>query len=65
MNPQWVSAAVAGIGLLGSLVWTLVNLRIENRLLKRVDTLKEWADERFIRKPEPTVIVRHHMEASL
>lgn len=47
MSAQWVTAVIAGAGLLGNLCWTLVNLRIENRMLTRMDELKQWADDRF------------------
>ena len=40
------------VGLAANGLWTVINLRIENRLLERFDELKEWADKRFVRKPE-------------
>lgn len=47
MNAQWATAAIAGIGILGNLCWTLVNLRIENKLLTRIDGLKEWVNANY------------------
>lgn len=52
-TPQWIMAGVAIAGLLGNATWTLVNLRIENKVLTHIDQLKEWADERFVRRGEP------------
>lgn len=53
MNPQWIMAGVAVAGILFNGAWTMVNLRIENKVLKHIDQLKEWADERFVRRAEP------------
>jgi hypothetical protein len=56
MNPQWIGAALVGLGLAAQLVWTLVNLRIENRILLRLDELKEWCEERFVLRPGAPVL---------
>ena len=50
MNAQWATAAIAALGLAGQLLWTLINLRIENRILSRIEDLKDWADDRFVRR---------------
>ncbi|MGA3015968.1 MAG: hypothetical protein ABSF62_02530 [Bryobacteraceae bacterium] len=49
-NPQWIVALLGILGLAGSALWMVVNLRIENRLLERIDGLKDWADARFMRQ---------------
>lgn len=56
MNPQWVLVGIAALGLAGSGVWTAVNLRIEARLLGRIDELKDWCDVRFVRRPDAPVL---------
>lgn len=52
MNPQWVTAGIAVLGLAANGLWTTINLRIENRVLERMDALKEWCDQRFVRRPD-------------
>jgi len=56
MNAQWATAIVAAAGLAGNLVWTLINLRIENKLLTRIDELKDWCDSRY--EPKASVPIR-------
>jgi hypothetical protein len=55
MTPEWILAGVAVLGLLGSGLWTVVNLRIENRLLGRIDELKDWCDQRYIQRPSSEI----------
>lgn len=63
MNPAWISVIVTAVGLLSNALWTTVNLRIENRILKQVAEIKDWADERFVLKPDaapaPRLTRRH------
>lgn len=64
MNPQWITALLVAAGLGGQVLWTLVNLRIENRILDRIDGLKAWADARFVRRPDvPILAVPQHFPA--
>lgn len=53
MNPTWITAAVSVMGFIGNLLWTVINLRIENKILTRLDELKDWADARFVMKADP------------
>lgn len=55
MNPQWITVGLVTAGLAGQGLWTVINLRIENRLLDRIDQLKDWADARFERRRFPVV----------
>lgn len=52
MSPQWITALVAIAGLVGNACWSAINLRIENRMFKKVDELKEWAESRFVLRLE-------------
>lgn len=63
MSAQWATALIAAAGLVGNLCWTLVNLRIENRILTRIDEVKEWADERFVRRADTPVLYRKQSQA--
>lgn len=56
MNPAWITAIVAVLGLAMNGLWTAVNLRIENRILIRIEALKEWADDRFEPRRNPRVV---------
>lgn len=66
MKPEWILVGISAAGLFGSALWTAVNLRIENRLLERIDGLKDWADARFVHKPDPAQIsaVSQHLRAN-
>ena len=52
MSAQWATAAIALAGLLGNAFWTMLNLRIENRMLTKMDELKTWAEGRFVLRLE-------------
>lgn len=47
MSPEWILAGSAVVGLIGNAVWSAVNLRIENRVLKLFAEQKEWTLEHF------------------
>ena len=47
-----VEAILILLGMLLSAAWTAINLRIENRILQRIEDLKEWCDARFVRKAD-------------
>jgi hypothetical protein len=51
LNPQWIIAGLSALGIISNAAWTLVNLRIENKLLKHIDGLKDWVDARYERRP--------------
>lgn len=36
------------LGMVANTVWVIANLRIENRIGERVESLKEWMDERYV-----------------
>jgi hypothetical protein len=48
LNPNWVTAGIAVLGFLANGLWLIINLRIENKIMKKIDELKLWADERFV-----------------
>jgi len=56
MSAQWATAIVAAAGLAGNLLWTLINLRIENRVLKHIDAVKDWALDTFEPRRERPVL---------
>ena len=50
MDWQAGGTVLIGVGFVGQVLWTLVNLRLENRLLERMDALKGWMEGRFVTK---------------
>jgi hypothetical protein len=47
-NPQaLVAILIFLVGGLANIIWLLVNLRIENKLLKQLDSLKTWMQDTF------------------
>jgi hypothetical protein len=54
-NPSLITAIVAIAGGLCNLVWMLINLRLQNRVLRietriggKIDDLKDWMGERYV-----------------
>jgi hypothetical protein len=49
MNPQWIIAILTALGFFANGLWTVINLRIENRVLAHIGELKDWVDARYVR----------------
>ncbi len=49
---SWLPVILTGVGLVANLVWTVVNLRVDARLGQKIDGLKEYMDEHYIRRRE-------------
>lgn len=64
MNPQWIGATVAGVGLIANAAWTVINLRIENKMLKHIDEVKDWTLENFQLRPDAPLHRRHRRQAT-
>ena len=41
MNPTYIGAALSALGLVGNLVWTVVNLRTHALITAKIDELKK------------------------
>lgn len=61
MSAQLVTAIIAGLGLVATLLNVLVTLHTRNEVLKMEIRLKDWAGEEFQRKPEPRLYKRQHL----
>lgn len=48
MNPEWIIAGAAALGV----VQALIALWIKNQILEHIDQLKDWIDLRYERKPD-------------
>ena len=48
MNSSYIGLVLTAVGLLANLVWTIINLRIEGRLERRFNDLKEYMEERYV-----------------
>ena len=48
VNGSLIAAAVAVVGLMGNLIWMLINLRMESRIGAKIDALKDWMGERYV-----------------
>lgn len=55
MNPAWISALVAVVGLYTNLVWFLALLRMESRISGKVEDLKQWVSRNFVPRQNPPV----------
>lgn len=51
MNPAWFPAVVSVVGFVGNLIWSILNVRMENKVLTHIDALKDWADKRYVVRP--------------
>jgi hypothetical protein len=51
MNPNWIGPIATVAGLIFNAGWSWANLRWERRTDRKIEALKAWADERFLRKP--------------
>lgn len=52
MNPAYIAPILTGFGLVGNIVWSVFNARMETKVLAHIDGLKGWADEQFVRRRE-------------
>lgn len=48
ITPGIISAAIALLALAGNLLWTMANLRIENRIGAKIEGLKEWMALQYV-----------------
>jgi hypothetical protein len=48
MSPAHISAIVGALGLIANLAWTVVNLRIENALIRKLDELKTHISQQYV-----------------
>ena len=55
MNPQWIGPVVTVAGLIFNAGWSWANVRWERRTDRKIEGLKAWADDRFVRKPAAPV----------
>lgn len=46
---------VSALGFAGNAAWSVLNVRMENKVLKHIDALKEWADERYVQRTPPAM----------
>ena len=53
MNPQWITAGAAVLGLVGSWVSVVIGLRVRVEIAQSEARQKEWADARFQRRRPP------------
>jgi hypothetical protein len=51
-NPSWISAGLAVAGLVVNATWTAANLVMSAKIVRKIDSLKLWADARFVRKEQ-------------
>ena len=61
MNTAFIAIAIFVVGALANLVWMLVNLRIENKLLVKLDKLKDWMLGTFT----PTLVADEKLDKAL
>jgi hypothetical protein len=57
MNPSWIPAICASLGLLANLIWTIVNLQMRADLAKQIAELKEWMSHEYV--PQEMCSLRH------
>jgi len=63
MNPSWIPAGVAVLGLIANLVWTIVNMRMRADLADQIGALKEWMSQKYV--PQEMCLLRHGHPAEL
>lgn len=48
VNYPLIGALLVLLGMVANTVWVMANLRIENRIGERVESLKEWMEKRYV-----------------
>ena len=48
MNPAWIPAICASVGLVTNLIWTVLNLKMRADLANQIADLKKWMATEYI-----------------
>ena len=48
MNPSWIPAICASLGLVTNLIWTVLNLKMRADLANQIADLKKWMATEYI-----------------